>query len=94
MKIMVKIIFVKEVFDSKIQKEVIKEYVKSENFTNAADIIGSIKSIFADVLNDMFQCKLDEQLSYEKHESSDSGSEKKNYRNGSAKRRMNSAWRG
>ena len=72
----------------KIPKEVIKEYVKSEKFTNTADIMDSIKSMFADVLNEVLQCELDEQLGYEKHERSDSGSEKKNYRNGSTRRRM------
>ena len=35
----------------KIPKELIKEYVKSENFTNTTDIMESIKSMFADVLN-------------------------------------------
>ena len=35
----------------KIPKELIKEYVKSENFTNTNDIMESIKSMFADVLN-------------------------------------------
>ncbi len=72
----------------KIPKEVIKEYVKSEKFTNTADIMESIKSMFADVLNEVLQCELDEQLGYEKHERTDPGSEKKNYRNGSTKRRM------
>ena len=33
----------------KIPKELIKEYVKSENFTNTNDIMESIKSMFADV---------------------------------------------
>ena len=61
----------------KIPKEVIKEYVKSEKFTNTADIMDSIKSMFADVLNEVLQCELDEQLGYEKHERTDPGSEKK-----------------
>ena len=54
MKIMVKIFF-------------IKEYVKSKKFTNTADITERIKSMFADVLNEVLQCELDEQLGYEKH---------------------------
>ncbi len=85
---MVKIIFIKNVFNTKIPKEVIKEYVKSEKFTNTADIMESIKAMFADVLNEVLQCELDELLGYEKHERSNFGSEKKNYRNGSTKRRM------
>ena len=41
MKIKVKIIFIlsRRFFDIKIPKEVIKEYVKSEKFTNTADIM-------------------------------------------------------
>ena len=37
----------------KIPKEVIKEYVKSKKFTNTADITERIKSMFADVLNEV-----------------------------------------
>jgi len=36
----------------KIPKELIKEYVKSENFTSTSDIMEDIKSMFADVLNE------------------------------------------
>ena len=72
----------------KIPKELIKEYVKSENFTNTTDIMESIKSMFADVLNEVLQCEMDEQLGYDKHARTESGEEKKNYRNGSTKRKM------
>ena len=51
----------------KIPKELIKEYVKSEKFTNTTDIMESIKSMFADVLNEVLQCEIDEQLGYDKH---------------------------
>ena len=72
----------------KIPKEIIKEYVKSENFTNTTDIMESIKSMFADVLNEVLQCEMDEQLGYDKHERTESDDTKKNYRNGSTKRKM------
>ena len=72
----------------KIPKELIKEYVKSENFTSTTDIMESIKSMFADVLNEVLQCELDEQLGYDKHERTEANPEKKNYRNGSVKRKM------
>ena len=48
----------------------------------------SIKSMFADVLNEVLQCEMDEQLGYDKHERTESGEEKKNYRNGSTKRKL------
>lgn len=66
----------------KIPKEVIREYVKNEKFTNTNDIMESIKSMFADVLNEVLQCEMDEQLGYDKHERTESGEEKKNYRKG------------
>ena len=72
----------------KVPKELIKEYVKSEKFTNTTDIMESIKSMFADVLNEVLQCEMDEQLGYDKHERTESGDSKKNYRNGSTKRKM------
>ena len=72
----------------KIPKELIKEYVKSENFTNTTDIMESIKTMFADVLNEVLQCELDEQLGYDKHTRTESDEEKKNYRNGSTKRKL------
>ena len=46
----------------KLPKELIKEYVKSEKFTSTTDIMDSIRSMFADVLNEVLQCELDEQL--------------------------------
>ena len=72
----------------KMPKELIKEYVKSEKFTNTTDIMESIKSMFADVLNEVLQCEMDEQLGYDKHERTESSEEKKNYRNGSTKRKL------
>ena len=65
----------------KIPKELIKEYVKSEKFTNTTDIMESIKSMFADVLNEVLQCEMDEQLGYDKHERTESGEEKKQVKN-------------
>ncbi len=72
----------------KMPKELIKEYVKSEKFTNTTDIMEGIKSMFADALNEVIQCELDEQLGCDKHARTESGEEKKNYRNGSTKRRL------
>lgn len=46
----------------KIPKDVIREYVKNQKFTNTTDIMERIKSMFADVLNQVLQCKMDEQL--------------------------------
>ena len=43
----------------KIPKEIIREYVKNEQFKNTGDIMESIKSMFADVLNEVLQCEIE-----------------------------------
>ena len=48
----------------------------------------SIKSLFADVLNEVLQYEIDEQLEYDNHERTESDDTKKNYRNGSTKCKM------
>ena len=48
----------------------------------------SIESIFADVVNEVLQCEMDEQLGYDKHERTESDDSKKNYRNRFTKRKM------
>jgi hypothetical protein len=52
----------------KIPKELIKEFVRGENFKNTNDILASIKSMFGDVLEEVLQCEIDEKLGYDKHE--------------------------
>lgn len=71
----------------KIPKEVIRELIKSEEFKSTGDIMESIKAMFADVMNEVLQCEIDEKLGYEKHERTEK-SEDQNYRNGSTKRKI------
>ena len=50
---MIEIIFIKEVFfDIKIPKRTYQIIVKNENFTSTIDIMESIKSMFAGILNE------------------------------------------
>lgn len=69
-----------------IPKEILKNYVKSENFTSTTDVLSALKNIFAEVLNEVLQCELEEQLGAAKHERREY--EKPNYRNGSTKRKL------
>jgi transposase-like protein len=71
----------------KIPKEIIKDYVKNEQFKSTGDIMESIKSMFADVLNEVLQCEIEESLGYDKHERIES-EEPRNYRNGVTKRKI------
>ncbi len=49
---------------------------------------GKHQSMCANVLNEVLQYEIDEQFGYDKHERTDSGEEKKNYRNSSTKRKL------
>lgn len=71
----------------RIPKEVIREFVKEEKFTNTNDILDSLKGIFKEVLEEVLQCELEEKLGCEKHERRESD-EPTNYRNGSTKRKL------
>jgi len=48
----------------KIPKELIKEFVKSEEFKNTGDIMAAIKNMFAEVLEETLQCEMDEKLGH------------------------------
>lgn len=73
-----------------IPKELIKEYVKSEDFKSTGDIMESIKNMFTQVLNEVLQCEIEEKLGYDKHERTENSREMedKNYRNGSTRRKI------
>lgn len=71
----------------KLPRELIKEIVKNEKFTSTDQIMETIKSMFADILEEVLQCEIDEQLGYEKNQRREDDS-KKNYRNGSTKRKL------
>jgi transposase-like protein len=77
----------RRIFDMKIPKEIIREYVKSEEFKSTVDIMESIKNMFAEVLNEVLQSELEEKLGYDKHKRVESD-EPRNYRNGVTKRKL------
>ena len=68
-----------------VPKELIKEYIKNENFTSTNDIMSAMKELFKDVLQQVMECELDAALGYEKSQRlSKAANEQKprNYRNG------------
>lgn len=68
----------------KASKELLREFVNSQHFTNTTEIMSSMKELFSDVLQQVMEAELEEKLGYEK---SERVSEKpeiggvKNYRN-------------
>lgn len=73
----------------KTSKELLREFVNSQQFTSTTDIMNSMKELFSDVLQQVMEAELEEKLGYEKSErtsSYDENSQSKNYRNGYSKK--------
>lgn len=66
-----------------MSKELLREYIKEQNFTNANDILNGLKEMFRDVLQEALEAEMDEALGYGKYD----GIEKtNNSRNGYSKK--------
>lgn len=53
---------------AKTAAEIMKEYVRSQNFTSTDEIMAAMKDMFKDVLQEVMECELSEELGYEKSE--------------------------
>lgn len=70
-------------------KELMKEYVNSQNFTSTAEVMQAMKEMFKDVIQQVMDSELDEELGYQKSQRTSENSENnlsKNYRNGYSKK--------
>lgn len=73
----------------KTSKEILREFVNSQNFTSTNDIMTSMKELFGDVLQQVMEAELEEKIGYEKSQRIAIDDEKemsKNYRNGYSKK--------
>ena len=73
----------------KTPAELLKEFVNGQKFESTSEIMIAMKEMFADVLQQVMECELDENLGYEKSGRLSEGGEKplsKNYRNGYSKK--------
>ena len=50
----------------KASKELLRDFVNSQHFTNTTDILNSMKDLFSDVLQQVMEAELEETLGYEK----------------------------
>jgi len=76
-------------FMTAVPAELMREYVKSQQFKSTADIMDAMKEMFRDVLQQVMESELETELGYEKsRRMSDSGveDEPRNYRNGYSKK--------
>ena len=68
-------------------KELLKEYVQSQQFTSTADIMQAMKEMFRDVIEQVMEVEMDDELGRERcQRSEESEGQAKNYRNGYSKK--------
>ena len=74
---------------AKAPAEMMREFVRNQNFTSTDEVMTAMKDMFKDILQEVMECELADELGYEKSErtSNDEGGKKsKNYRNGYSKK--------
>ena len=70
-------------------KELMKQYVDSQNFTSTTQIMQAMRELFRDAIQQVMESELDVELGYEKSErmsDSENDNLSKNYRNGYSKK--------
>ena len=72
-------------------KELMKQYVDSQNFTSTTQIMQAMKELFRDAIQQVMESELDVELGYEKSErmsDSENNNLSKNYLNGYSKKQL------
>ena len=54
---------------SNMSKELLRKYIKEQNFTSPNEILNALKDMFRDVLQESLEAEMDEALGYEKYDS-------------------------
>ncbi|NFG28670.1 MULTISPECIES: IS256 family transposase [unclassified Clostridium] len=67
-----------------VSKELLREYIKEQNFSNANEILVGLKEMFRDVLQESLEAEMDEALGYGKYDSIEKDND--NSRNGYSKK--------
>lgn len=73
---------------SNIAKEILRDYIKEQNFTSPNDILSAMKGMFKDVLQEALEAEMDLQLGYNKYDISEK--QTLNSRNGYSKKTVKS----
>ena len=53
---------------TKVPAELMREFVRSQNFTSTDEVMAAMKDMFRDVLQQVMECELADELGYEKSE--------------------------
>ncbi len=73
---------------SNLSKEVLRSYIKEQQFGSSGDVLAAMKEMFRDVLQEALEAEMDEELGYGKHDVT--GNNSGNSRNGSYKKTLKS----
>jgi transposase-like protein len=73
---------------SNISKEILRNYVKEQNFTNPNEVLVAMKDMFKEVLQEALEAEINTQLGYNKYDISEK--EISNSRNGFSKKTIKS----
>ena len=68
--------------------ELLKEYVKSQQFTSTAEIMTAMKEMFRDVVQTVMEVELDEELGRERCQRAEASETTPNYRNGYSRKKV------
>ena len=74
---------------AKAPAEMMREFVRSQNFTSTDEVMTAMKDMFKDILQEVMECEFADELGYEKSErtsNDECGKKSKNYRNGYSKK--------
>lgn len=69
---------------SNMSKELLREYIKEQNFNNTNDILAALKDMFREVLQESLEAEMDEALGYGKYDYTEKSTD--NSRNGYSKK--------
>ncbi len=69
---------------TKVSKELLRNYVKEQNFKSSNDVLTAMKEMFADVLQEALEAEMDTYLGYDRYEVSEKSTD--NSRNGHSKK--------
>lgn len=73
---------------SSISKEILRDYIKEQNFTSPDEVLAAMKEMFKDVLQETLEAEMDTQLGYDKYDVTEKQTE--NSRNGYSKKTIKS----
>ena len=73
---------------SKVSKELLRSYIKEQNFKSSNDVLAAMKEMFADVLQEALEAEMDTHLGYDRYDISEKSTD--NSRNGYSKKTIKS----